>query len=89
MKSGALLLLLVIGVGLLSVIESRSPAASDNLHGGCDRPPRAPVPSLITDPLPSSYVDRAALPDDYDWRSVNGLNYLTTVGNQFMPKYCG
>ena len=34
-------------------------------------------------------VDSSSLPDNWDWRSMNGTNYLSWNKNQHIPVYCG
>jgi len=43
----------------------------------------------ITEPLPQDYINTADLPEEWDWRSVNGTNFLTWDKNQHIPTYCG
>jgi len=40
-------------------------------------------------PLPHTYVDAAALPDNFDWGNKDGVSYLTKSLNQHIPHYCG
>jgi cathepsin X len=34
-------------------------------------------------------IDADTLPDNYDWRNMNGTNYLSWNKNQHIPVYCG
>jgi len=43
----------------------------------------------VRSPLPQNYVDKAALPTNWDWRNVDGQNLVTKDLNQHIPQYCG
>mmetsp|Transcript_30772 Transcript_30772/g.51144 ORF Transcript_30772/g.51144 Transcript_30772/m.51144 type:complete len:311 (-) Transcript_30772:89-1021(-) len=40
-------------------------------------------------PLPYTYIDQDDLPDNWDWRNINGVSYVTHSLNQHIPQYCG
>jgi len=43
----------------------------------------------VTSPQPYEYLNMSAIPTDWDWRNVNGLNLVTKDLNQHIPQYCG
>lgn len=51
---------------------------------------RSPVrDQLVSSPVPSTYVEYHHLPRHWDWRNVEGVNYVTSDVNQHIPQYCG
>ncbi|KDO35023.1 hypothetical protein SPRG_01087 [Saprolegnia parasitica CBS 223.65] len=44
---------------------------------------------VLLTPRPHEVLAADALPDQFDWRNVNGTNFVTVSRNQHVPHYCG
>ena len=54
-----------------------------------DDDPSNNIPEVIKSPLPYTYIEKRELPEKFDWRNVDGINYVTVDLNQHAPVYCG
>jgi cathepsin X len=60
-------------------------------HGTCRRVEKAEFKTGMKPPTTVAWdeVDAAALPEAWDWRNINGTNYVSWSVNQHVPVYCG
>lgn len=74
-------------------LENNFLKVDSNSEGGCVLHKKAPEGMLeeVNKPeqMPWDLMDYNLLPDEWDWRNVNGKNYMSWTKNQHVPIYCG
>jgi cathepsin X len=76
------------GLAVLAFVSA--PQLIDARHHGCCRSKHSEsVHPHILSPLPYTYTPLASLPTEFDWRNIDGVNFVTTNLNQHYPQYCG
>lgn len=76
-----------LAVALVAAVASSVEARSNEYV----KLPGHTVTEHVTRVHDHAYMEDAGteLPDSWDWRNVNGINYLTKALNQHVPQYCG
>jgi cathepsin X len=52
-------------------------------------PPKLSKGPRLLSPYSHNILSESHIPDTWDWRDVNGTNYLSITKNQHIPIYCG
>lgn len=73
----------------VTIQREPEPEAEKTNRQGCSVKHSLTAEQMITEPLPHEYITAKDLPKSFDWRHVNGTNYMTWSVNQHIPQFCG
>eukprot|EP00928_Gymnodinium_smaydae_P052268 TRINITY_DN3605_c0_g2_i1.p1 TRINITY_DN3605_c0_g2~~TRINITY_DN3605_c0_g2_i1.p1 ORF type:complete len:411 (-),score=72.21 TRINITY_DN3605_c0_g2_i1:228-1460(-) len=76
----------VLLASLLLPVHSFSQVGNHGYKNSASSLPRVPVVTMLTG---EQLMENRALPNNFDWRNVNGQNFVTIDLNQHQPYYCG
>lgn len=66
----------------VTIQREPEPEAEKTNRQGCSVKHSLTAEQMITEPLPHEYITAKDLPKSFDWRHVNGTNYMTWSVNQ-------
>jgi len=72
-------------IAALFLLALSAEASRIDRSAPCRKTSKKPKIENVREPL----VHVEDLPENYDWKMVNGTNYLTNIRNQHIPQYCG
>jgi len=81
---GAISKVLLIAVGLVAVASGANHGLKRDIAFR-----KSARGQQITKPMPHEYLRKDQIPTAWDWRDVNGTNFLSSTRNQHIPQYCG
>ena len=76
----------IISTVLLILIVSLNAAKKPKIWQGCAHETKDKTSSIK---YPLSQIPADQLPKIWDWRNINGTNFVTLGRNQHIPQYCG